>query len=88
MVMYVTSFDKQTGNQIIEYNWYIQHQSPSVEWKLKEYFNPNLHNIEIQADGDELEHIENLFGNTIPFPKRKRVVRFFGETATMILYNL
>lgn len=40
--------------------------------------------IEIQADGDELSRIEQLFPNLPLMPKGKRVVRFFGDTAKSI----
>ena len=47
--------------------------------------------LELQADGDELEHIKRLFslGGTysIPMPQ-KRVVRWYGDIARTIIGNL
>jgi predicted amidohydrolase len=41
--------------------------------------------IQIQADGDELDHIYNTFSN-IPVA-RKRVVNYFGDMAKFIVEN-
>ena len=41
----------------------------------------------IQADGDELEHIEDKFNN-IPTVKSERVVTWFGDDAKFIVANL
>ncbi len=52
---------------------------------------PTLVNEEIdyiQADGDELIAIRQLFPEAIPFPQGKRVVRWFGDLAKTIYYNL
>ncbi len=43
--------------------------------------------IEMQADGDELDHIRNLYSN-IPFRDGKRAVRWYGEMAKFIVGNL
>ena len=44
---------------------------------------------EIQADGDELEHIVDMFpiNRSLPIP-RGRVVRWFGDHAKLIAGNL
>ena len=42
--------------------------------------------IEVQADGDELQHIADTMSN-IPM-SQKRVVRWTGETARFIVDNL
>lgn len=46
----------------------------------------------IQADGDELQHIMNLFSIdgvfTIPMPKVGRVIRWFGDIAKTIIANI
>jgi hypothetical protein len=61
---------------------------------------PTLVNEEIdfiQADGDELDHILFQFLNgsnpfsmnfTIPVPKDREVVRWYGDIAKTIYYNL
>lgn len=44
----------------------------------------------IQADGDELEHIRDLFcvtSKTIPIPFNKRVVVWYGDIAKTIIGN-
>jgi len=44
---------------------------------------------EVQADGDELEHIKDMFLNQMPLPTpRNRVVRWFGDHAKLIVGNL
>jgi hypothetical protein len=44
---------------------------------------------EVQADGDELDHIQNMFLKTAPLPiPRNRVVRWFGDHAKLIMGNL
>jgi len=51
---------------------------------------------EIQADGDELDHIKNMFGQpddaygkpTYPNIPNNRVVRLFGDFARTIIGNL
>jgi hypothetical protein len=43
--------------------------------------------IEIQADGEELEHIQQYFTG-IPFHKAARVQRWFGDVANFIAHNL
>lgn len=43
---------------------------------------------EVQADGDELQHIQDMFINsTFPIPNG-RVVRWFGDHARLIIGNL
>jgi hypothetical protein len=42
---------------------------------------------DVQADGDELDYIINNFPN-LPYPKHKRVVRWDGDLAKLIAYNL
>lgn len=42
----------------------------------------------IQADGDELDAIWELFHESIPFPVKKRVVKWTGDIASTILSNL
>jgi hypothetical protein len=48
--------------------------------------------VELQADGDELEYIENIFSThgkcSIPIPYAKRVVRWYGDIARTIYLNL
>jgi hypothetical protein len=51
---------------------------------------PKLENEEIsfiQADGHELDFILANFTN-LPYPKGRRVVRWYGETARFIYQNL
>lgn len=44
---------------------------------------------EVQADGDELQHIQDMFLKTAPLPMpRNRVVRWFGDHAKLIVGNL
>ena len=43
--------------------------------------------IQCCVDGHELEFIKNNFTNIV-IPKHQKVVRFFGETAKMIVGNL
>ena len=54
---------------------------------------------EIQADGDELDYIKKQYcdGNniestvtaySIPLPRNKRVVRWFGDIAKIIISNI
>jgi hypothetical protein len=72
---------------------------PQIKWHVGDPIGANIAQdvIEIQADGHELEHIKNTFfdieyqGNptyTIPMPRNKRVVNWFGSTAKTILANL
>jgi hypothetical protein len=42
---------------------------------------------EIQLDGDELEYVINKFRNLV-IPSHKRVVRYFGDVAKLIVVNL
>jgi len=43
---------------------------------------------DIQADGDELEHIHNMFSNSTNIIPKGRVVRIFGDLAKTIIANL
>lgn len=47
-------------------------------------------NVEdVQADGDELDHIQQMFLQTATLPiPRGRVVRWFGDHARLIVGNL
>ena len=73
----------------------------TTQWHVGENFPIPYKNIkdvvEIQADSDELEHIQHIFRNTnvdttspiysIPMPKI-RVVRWFGDIAKTIAATL
>lgn len=65
-----------------------------AEWKVGQNFPWVIERIrEIQADGDELEHIRDLFLNrgqyTIPMPFRTmKSVRWWGDIAKTIVANL
>ena len=43
---------------------------------------------EVQMDGDELEHIKNMFDHPSFFFPKGRVVRLFGDLAKTIIGNL
>ena len=60
------------------FNWYVGDGRPGV----------NLEQVEeIQADGDELDHIKTNFTN-LPMANHRRVVRWSGEFARFILSHL
>lgn len=42
---------------------------------------------EVQADGDELEHLRHQFVN-LPFSTRNFSPSWFGDTAKFIVYNM
>ncbi len=63
----------------------------STEWHVGEENPIGYHEVpnvrEIQADGHELEHIENMFTKGGSLPKG-RVIRIFGDLARTIVGNL
>ena len=62
----------------MEFEWHVGGGRPGV----------NLEQVEeIQADGDELEHIKQNFTN-FPMANHVRVVRWRGEHARFILSHL
>lgn len=75
-------------------------KKPDFEWHIGERLELSPEYINtiqyIQADGDELEHIvieftliSNTYANiTIPLPKTKRVVKWYGDIAKTIIANL
>lgn len=65
-----------------EYSWHIGQKNP---FKIKEC----NHISYIIADGDELEHIHNMFPNPVQnFPLNRRVVTIYGDLAKTIVANL
>ncbi len=70
-----------------EYEWHVGEKNPLESQKN----NVTSHIIEcvteVQADGDELGHIEYNFP-TMPRARGKRVVRWFGTDAKFIAANL
>lgn len=61
-----------------EWQWHVGARVPEVS--------PNLV-AEIQADGDELNHIQRLFGASLPTPKTD-VASWRGDLAQTIYVNL
>lgn len=63
-------------------DWHVGYPNPVAYHEVREV-------LEVQADGDELEHIETMFqrGKELPIPRR-RVVRWFGDHAKLIVGNL
>lgn len=70
------------NNSLIGYVWHVGEKNPVPYEKV-------IAVTEVQADGDELEHIEDMFqlNKQIPIPRR-RVVRWFGDHAKLIVGNL
>ena len=66
-----------------EIPWHVGQDNPFKRAKDDDY----LMLSHIQADGDELFHITTRFANLV-YPKDLKVVKFFGETARMILEHL
>jgi hypothetical protein len=66
----------------VGFQWYIGQKNPLKEEELY-----NCEIVEIQADGDELEHIKQYITG-IPFRKAARVQRWFGDMANFIAHNL
>jgi hypothetical protein len=66
----------------VERIWHIHEPNPIT------YYEVNAID-EIQADGDELEYIHNMFllTHSLPIPKG-RVIRWFGDYAKLIVGNL
>ena len=65
-----------------EYNWHVGEPNPVRFEHVDDV-------IEVQADGDELEHIEMMFrSNSFPLFFNKRVCRWFGDYAKLIVGNL
>lgn len=58
--------------------WHIGESLPYIETQCIQF---------IQADGDELDHIKNQFGDTIPFSKRP-VQSWYGDFAKSIVFAL
>jgi len=73
---------KIQGDTSYRYIWYVGGDTEMPKFTAESV-------TSIQADGDELEHIKTMFTahNAIPIP-RGRSVKFYGETAQMIVGNL
>jgi hypothetical protein len=61
-----------------EFPWWVDKKVPII---------PTADVQEIQADGDELDHLKAEFP-TFPWPTTKPVVRVFGESARYIYGNM
>lgn len=64
-----------------EYQWYVSQQKPNINRFAESFI------IKIQADGDELIHIQHGFDN-IPFSRLKRVQIWYEPWAKFIYDNL
>lgn len=81
---YATGFQWQVGgvNPFRQSAETVEKYGPRVATNLAE-----AEVVEIQADEDELEHIQQYFTG-IPFHKAARVQRWFGDVANFIAHNL
>jgi len=61
-------------------DWHVGEKSP-VEYGEVSFVE------EIQIDGDELEHVKNIFPNS-GFIPNIQVVRIFGDMAKLIIANI
>lgn len=72
-MLFISTRSKPEG-----YEWNVGRPVPSV--RVGEV-------VEIQADGDELSHIDSTFSGTLPVPK-KSVAHWYGDLARTIYLNL
>lgn len=75
MALYITydrSFKRDTEKEAI---WHVGEELPNIAANRV---------IELQVDGDEKEHIENLMGQLVDKP----VARYYGDIARTIWINL
>lgn len=86
MALYATEYSENGGETPVIL-WHVGTPFPSDIAK----FAMQKTTLELQADGDELEHIKRVFSlggtYTIPMPQ-KRVVRWYGDIARTIIGNL
>lgn len=69
---------------LVQSTWYVGDTKPDIY---------TCNNIEIiQADGHELNHIQNQYANTgaynIPMPSNTQVIAWYGDIAKTIIRNL
>lgn len=82
-MLYIVITPKRTDLRI-EKGWHIGEKPPLT-------LNQVLEIVEIQADGNELEYIKNLFKDdfsgtySIPVANSKRVHRWYGDIAKTIV---
>lgn len=94
MALFITAYSKDRGVKLVEIQWHVGSPKPIEHARFYEGYGPHMCYYEIQADGDELERIKSVFttgvvgGYTIPMPYGKRVVRWHGDLAATILFNL
>lgn len=87
MTMFITAYDKQTGKEIRVIQLHIDSEEVKNPFFLDD-FGPQFVNLMVQADGDELEWIKLIFDGRIPYANGRRVQRFYGDFAAMIVLNL
>ena len=64
-------------------------QDLEIEWHVGELLVINADHVQlIQADGDELQLIEDTFGKTIPFAHRTSVQCWYGDIAKSIVFAI
>ena len=79
-MLYIVQKD---GDVTTEHEWHIGEKNPlSLSGNSSPYV---AHVIEVQADGNELDHILTGWGN-LAF-RYGRVIRFFGDDAKFIVAN-
>ena len=64
-----------------EYTWHVGQKNPVLFKNVDDV-------IEVQADGDELQHIEMMFVGGFPLFFNKRVCKWYGDFAKLIVGNL
>lgn len=94
MALFITAYSKDRGVKISETQWHVGSPKPIEHEYLFDDYGPHRCYLDIQADGHELEHIKTLFrtggngGYSIPMPVNKRVVRWYGDIAATIIFNM